>query len=206
MQSEPDWVIELYKIAKKLFLSTFVVVSFLVYVVHERFVELTSPTAEATQPQDTSLRQPTGPVAAVTPQPTVEIPTAPPSVFQPQPQPSPTAPAQPTAVPPTAVPTDPPIAQGQYKDGVYTGPEIDAYYGLVQVQATIQNGQIASVNFLEYPQHRRTSQEINAQAMPYLQTEAMQAQSANVNIISGATLTSEAFIMSLQSALDTAKP
>ena len=47
----------------------------------------------------------------------------------------------------------------------------------------------------------RTSQQINAIAMPYLQQEAIQVQSANVDIISGATLTSEGFQMSLQSAL-----
>jgi uncharacterized protein with FMN-binding domain len=75
---------------------------------------------------------------------------------------------------------------------------------LVQVQATVQNGKIADVQFLQYPSDRRTSQQINAFAMPYLQQEAIQAQSANVNIISGATLTSEGFAMSLQSALASA--
>jgi uncharacterized protein with FMN-binding domain len=92
-----------------------------------------------------------------------------------------------------------------YKDGTYTGPVTDAYYGMVQVQAVIQNGKISSVQFLDYPHDRRTSQEINSQAMPWLQQEAIQAQSANVNIISGATLTSEAFARSLQAALQTAK-
>jgi uncharacterized protein with FMN-binding domain len=120
-----------------------------------------------------------------------------PSIFQPQPT---------LIVPPTEVPpTDVPATQGQYKNGEYTGPQVDAFYGLVQVKAVVQNGQIASVDFLEFPQDRRTSQRINAVAVPYLKMEAVQAQSANVNIISGATLTSEAFMMSLQSALDSAK-
>ena len=92
-----------------------------------------------------------------------------------------------------------------YKDGTYTGPVTDAYYGMVQVQAVIQNGKISSVQFLDYPHDRRTSQEINSQAMPWLQQEAIRAQSANVDIISGATLTSEAFARSLQAALQTAK-
>ena len=71
----------------------------------------------------------------------------------------------------------------------------------MQVQATVQNGKIAQVQFLQYPTDRRTSQQINAIAVPDLQQEAIQAQSANVDIISGATLTSEGFQMSLQSAL-----
>jgi uncharacterized protein with FMN-binding domain len=92
-----------------------------------------------------------------------------------------------------------------YKDGTYTGSEADAYYGLVQVQATVQGGKITSVNFLEYPNHRRTSQQINDQVMPWLQQEAIQAQSAQVDLISGATLTSEAFATSLQAALNAAR-
>ena len=91
-----------------------------------------------------------------------------------------------------------------YKDGTFQGQAIDAYYGLVQVQVSIQGGSIQSVQFLQYPNDRRTSVQINSIAMPYLQQEAVQAQSANVNIISGATLTSEGFQMSLQSALQAA--
>ena len=74
----------------------------------------------------------------------------------------------------------------------------------VQVQATVQGGKITDVQFLKYPTDRRTSQWINSQATPWLRTEALQAQSSRVNIISGATLTSEGFIMSLQSALSQA--
>ena len=81
---------------------------------------------------------------------------------------------------------------------------MNAYYGLVQVQVVIQSGKIATVQFLQYPNDRRTSQQINAQVMPWLQQEAIQAQSANVNLISGATLTSEGFTNSLQAALQSA--
>ncbi len=108
------------------------------------------------------------------------------------------------------VSTQPPVAKSApnttsgYKDGTYQGQPIDAYYGLVQVQVSIQNGAISSVQFLQYPNDRRTSLEINSQVMPWLQQEAIQADSANVNIISGATLTSEGFQMSLQSALQSA--
>lgn len=107
-------------------------------------------------------------------------------------------PPQPTALPPTATPS------GLYTDGQYTGDPADAFYGTVQVEAIIQNGQITDVQFLDYPHDRRTSQRINSIAMPYLTSEAVQAQSAYVNIISGATLTSEAFAQSLQSALNKA--
>ena len=92
-----------------------------------------------------------------------------------------------------------------YKDGSYTGPQVDAYYGYVEVKADIQHGKIASVQFLEYPNDRRTSVRINTTVMPWLQDEAIQAQSANVDVISGATFTSQAFRMSLQSALNSAR-
>jgi uncharacterized protein with FMN-binding domain len=98
-------------------------------------------------------------------------------------------------------PPPPVVAAGQYKDGEYTGPGVDAYWGQVQVKAIVQNGQITDVQFLQYPSDRRTSQRINSIVMPYLQSEAIQAQNANVDVISGATLTSEAFVQSLQAAL-----
>ena len=92
-----------------------------------------------------------------------------------------------------------------YRDGVYTGSVADAYYGNVQVAVAIQNGNISDVQFLDYPQDRRTSVSINSQAMPYLRDEAIQAQSAQVDIISGATQTSMAFRESLAYALAQAK-
>jgi uncharacterized protein with FMN-binding domain len=76
---------------------------------------------------------------------------------------------------------------------------------MVEVQVTVQKGKIAAVKFMEYPSDRRTSVRINTIAMPYLQKEALQVQSAHVNIISGATFTSEGFAMSLNAALNSAK-
>jgi uncharacterized protein with FMN-binding domain len=93
---------------------------------------------------------------------------------------------------------------GQYKDGTYTGNTYDAYYGNVQVSVTINSGKITTVNILQYPNSHSTSTYINQQAMPYLQQEAVQAQNANVQLISGATFTSQAFIQSLSSALSKA--
>lgn len=91
-----------------------------------------------------------------------------------------------------------------YKDGRYTGSTVDAYYGYVQVQATISGGKLSNVKFLQYPNEHTTSVAINQQAMPYLKQEALHSQNANVNIISGATATSQAFTQSLSTALSKA--
>ena len=106
---------------------------------------------------------------------------------------------------PAPVSSAPAVQQGMYKDGTYTGPSVDAYYGNVQIQVTVQKGQISDVQFLDYPQDRRTSAFINSQAMPALRSEAIQAQSAPVDIVSGATYTSEAFNQSLASVLSQAR-
>jgi len=90
------------------------------------------------------------------------------------------------------------------RNGTYTGPSENAYYGRVQVQVTIAGQKIASVKVLDYPQDRRTSRYINSQALPLLQQEVIAADSANVDTISGATLTSEAYIRSLSSVLQQA--
>jgi len=92
-----------------------------------------------------------------------------------------------------------------YKDGTYTGASEDAFYGNVQVSATISGGKITEVRFLSYPNDSPNSQDINSQATPVLKQEALKAQSAKVDIVSGATQTSQAFALSLQSALRLAK-
>ncbi len=91
-----------------------------------------------------------------------------------------------------------------FKDGTYTGAVENVYYGNVQVSVTISGGKITNVKFLQYPNEHYTSVYINQQAMPYLKQEALQAQNANVQVISGATFTSQGFIQSLQSALNKA--
>ena len=113
--------------------------------------------------------------------------------------------ATPTQSAPTAQPVSKSKSAGMYTDGTYTGNSADAYYGTVQVQVVVKSGALASVNFLQYPKDRRTSQSISDRAMPILESEAIQAQSANVNIVSGATDTSFAFQQSLASALSQAK-
>lgn len=94
---------------------------------------------------------------------------------------------------------------GQYKDGTYTGNVADAQWGNVQVQVVIQNGAMANVTFLQYPNERNRSVMINQYADPQLVSEAIQAQSASVDMITGATDTSEAFIQSLTDALSQAQ-
>ncbi|MBI5358665.1 FMN-binding protein [Candidatus Amesbacteria bacterium] len=98
----------------------------------------------------------------------------------------------------------PPISNKVYRDGEYLGPVTDALYGNLQVKAIVKNGLISDVIFLDYPQDRPTSREINTQAMPYLKSEAIAAQSAQVDVITGATQTSKAFIESLTAALNAA--
>jgi uncharacterized protein with FMN-binding domain len=96
-------------------------------------------------------------------------------------------------------------AGGQFKDGSYQGSVADAYYGNVQVQANVKNGQLVSVRILQYPSDRNTSRYINSQALPMLKQEAIQAQSSQVDFVSGATLTSNAFVQSLTAALGQAQ-
>lgn len=92
-----------------------------------------------------------------------------------------------------------------YKDGSFTGKSSDAIYGYVQVRATVSGGKLTAVDFLDYPQDRRNSVEINDYAIPRLKQQAIQAQSARVDGVSGATDTSQAFMASLEDALSQAK-
>jgi uncharacterized protein with FMN-binding domain len=84
-----------------------------------------------------------------------------------------------------------------------TGPVVQSRYGNTQVQVTITNGQITSVTALQLPSGGRSGQ-ISQYVQPILSSEALTAQSANIDIVSGATYTSEAYAQSLQAALDQA--
>lgn len=130
-------------------------------------------------------------------------PAATPPVAQTAPAKTPAAPTTP-ATQPMMTPMMKPA--GKYADGSYTGSAADAYYGTVQVKAIVKNGQLADVQFLQYPNDRSNSRYINSQAMPLLTQEAIQAQSAQVDGVSGATFTSQAFQQSLTAALALAKP
>lgn len=111
-----------------------------------------------------------------------------------------------TSIPATgSTPMPAPTPSSGYKDGNYTGDPADAFYGIIQVRATIANGRITNIQFLQAPSDRQTSVIINRQADPMLAQEAVQAQNANVDIVSGATASSNAFIQSLRSALNKAR-
>jgi uncharacterized protein with FMN-binding domain len=114
---------------------------------------------------------------------------------------TPTAPDRPEATPSPA----PAVRKNTYRNGEFTGDRVDAYYGIVQVKITMTDGKISDVRFLDYPRDRRTSERISAEAMPILKSEAIQSQSADVDIVSGATQTSLGFRESLASALKNAK-
>lgn len=92
-----------------------------------------------------------------------------------------------------------------YKDGTYTGSVADAQWGNIQVQVLVQNGKIANITFLQYPNERERSVMINNYADPQLVSEALQAQSATVDVVTGATDSSEAFMQSLSDALSQAQ-
>lgn len=75
-------------------------------------------------------------------------------------------------------------------------------YGPLQVQVTVAAGRITDVTAVQYPSDQRRSQQINAMALPELRSQALAAQSARIDGVSGATLTTEGYVASLQSALD----
>jgi uncharacterized protein with FMN-binding domain len=79
---------------------------------------------------------------------------------------------------------------------------ISTRFGDVQVEVTISGGAITDVTALQLPNSDRRSQNIASQAAPILREEALTAQSASIDLLSGATYTSEAYAKSLQSALD----
>jgi uncharacterized protein with FMN-binding domain len=89
-------------------------------------------------------------------------------------------------------------------DGTYTGDAANTRYGPVQVQITVSSGVIADVRVIEYPDNDRRDVQINQRALPILVSETTQKQSSQIDMVSGATYTSEGYIASLQSAIDQA--
>ncbi len=87
------------------------------------------------------------------------------------------------------------------KSGTFLGSAYMTHYGAVQVSVTVKNGKITKVSAPVYPMGTFRDQQINAQAIPMLEQEVMQAQSSQINNISGASFTAQGFYMSLVSAL-----
>ena len=88
--------------------------------------------------------------------------------------------------------------------GTFTGSDVPNRFGDVVVRVVITNGHISDVQAVQLPTDRQESAYISEQAGPLLRSEALQAQSANIDIISGATYTSESYAQSLESALQQA--
>lgn len=86
----------------------------------------------------------------------------------------------------------------------YDGDVVETRYGDVQVQVVISGGEIVDVVALQTPGGDRKNIEINNRAVPVLRQAVLDAQSADIDSVSGATYTSEAYVESLQSALDAA--
>lgn len=85
--------------------------------------------------------------------------------------------------------------------GAYTGPVVGTPYGPVQVAVAERAGRIAEVKALQLPTEHPQSLFISERVAPLLREEVLQAQSARINIVSGATFTSEGYAESLQQAL-----
>ena len=105
---------------------------------------------------------------------------------------------------PRAVVTKAPRPSPTQSSVTVNGAPADTRYGPVQVQITITNGRITRADAIDYPQGGGRDQEINSQAIPQLDQETLQAQSATIDTVSGATYTSDGYRQSLQSALDAA--
>ncbi|MEY2398640.1 MAG: hypothetical protein QOJ00_1814 [Actinomycetota bacterium] len=98
----------------------------------------------------------------------------------------------------TAAPTTIPVR-------TVDGPAVPTKFGAVQVRVTLQGARILDVQALQLPSSHPRSTEISQQAAPLLRSEALQAQSARIDVLSGASYTSVGYANSLQAALDSAR-
>lgn len=119
----------------------------------------------------------------------------------------------PAAAPPPPSPTSPDTSQQPTTTTTTTtasarrevdGSTVSTRYGDVQVRVTVANGRIVDVKSLQLPEDRPRSARISDFAGPELRDEVLQAQSANIDVVSGATYTSDRYAQSLQAALDAA--
>jgi uncharacterized protein with FMN-binding domain len=111
--------------------------------------------------------------------------------------------AAPATTAETTQPSELAVERSGYADGVYLGSAEYTEWGDVQVQVTISDGAIIDVAAVQYPTSRKSSS-INNRAVPMLEAEAVTLQSADLDVVSGATYTSRTYADSLQAALDQA--
>jgi uncharacterized protein with FMN-binding domain len=88
--------------------------------------------------------------------------------------------------------------------GTFTGDAVDTRWGPVQVKIVVQDGKVTAADVVQVPSGNHRDEEINAYAVPVLDQEVLDAQSAGIDAVSGATVTSDGYVQSLQSALDAA--
>jgi len=89
-------------------------------------------------------------------------------------------------------------------DGTFTGAAASTRYGAVAVRITVSGGMITKVDVPQYPSSNGRDRQINQQAIPILVSETVSAQSSSIDMVSGATYTSDGYLQSLQSAIDQA--
>jgi len=119
--------------------------------------------------------------------------------------PTPSASSSAATKSPTATASSSPTAtKSSSGTKTYTGSTASTRWGDVQVTITVTDGKITDVQVPVYPSGNGRDQEINAYALPILTQETLQAQSATIDTVSGATVTSDGYLQSLQAALDAA--
>jgi uncharacterized protein with FMN-binding domain len=101
-------------------------------------------------------------------------------------------------------PSPTPTPSGAGASGSFTGSDVPNRFGDVQVKVVVSNGHITDLQAVQLPSDRAQSAYISQVAGPLLRTEVLQAQSARIDIVSGATYTSESYAQSVESALQQA--
>lgn len=147
----------------------------------------TTPAPAATPTTKASTKKKKKTAAATTTTPNSAVATNSANATAATPAPAASAPATKTAV-----------------SGTFTGDAVDTRFGAVQVRITISNGKITNVTAPQYPTESFRDQQINAQAIPWLEQQTIAAQSANIQGVGGASYTSQGFYQSLVSALSKA--
>jgi uncharacterized protein with FMN-binding domain len=145
----------------------------------------TNSPAEASAAQTTINEQATTPTPSASPTPT-------------------TSPSVSTSPKTSTSPTSEPATSTAGAAETYAGSVASTRWGNVQVTITVTDGKITDVAVPVYPSENHKDQEINAYALPVLRQETLAAQSANIDTVSGATVTSDGYLQSLQAALDAA--
>jgi uncharacterized protein with FMN-binding domain len=171
----------------------------------------TTKASNTTTPSQTPVTQPT-PAAPATPSPTAtkkattktKSTTSTTSTKSKKSTKKTTTQSNTTSQSSSTTPSTPAQSSSTAVSGTFTGDPVNTRFGPVQVQITVSNGRITSAKGLTYPMSSGTDQYINSQAIPLLIQETLQAQSANIQGVGGASYTSTGWYYSLQSALSKA--